>query len=85
MIDVGRKAHRKLEHLWDYCLHYFDGLFGENPDASEKWRWIETWIDSVPPGSRPGVGPIPFVEAHRQLGEMGAVTGLAPDNFRLLT
>jgi hypothetical protein len=82
---VGRKAHRKLEHLWDYCLHYFDGLFGENPDASEKWRWIETWIDSVPPGSRPGWDPYPSSTRIVNWVKWGAVTGLAPDNFRLPT
>jgi uncharacterized heparinase superfamily protein len=75
-------AHRNFEHLWDYCVHYFDGLFGEEPDEAEKWRWIDIWIDSVPPGSRPGWDPYPSSRRIVNWVKWAISSGSAPDNFR---
>jgi uncharacterized heparinase superfamily protein len=56
--DVLPERHHEL--LWDYTLHYFDGLLAPEPARREKAEWIMKWIRHVPPGARPAWDPYPL-------------------------
>ncbi len=45
--------------LWEYNLHYFDGLLAPEPSAVEKLAWIDEWLEAVPMGSSPAWDPYP--------------------------
>ncbi len=74
-------AARKGELLWDYNFHYFDGLNGIEPDSPEKWSFLRSWCEQVPPGSRPAWDPYPSSRRVVNWIKWSLATGKSPGWF----
>lgn len=79
--DLGdlREWQAPASRLWNYHLHYLDGLRQQDVPTEERSRLLEAWIVANPPGTTPGWEPYPT--ALRLVNALGflAAAGGAPD------